>query len=86
MLESNKIQQFVEEVLTEAPAEEIKTATVYERYRQWCLENGCYAESSRNFNQELRGFAKIVKKRPKGSDNVTSVLIGYTITGDMYVL
>lgn len=81
MQDSNKIRQFVEEVLTEAPALEIKTATVYERYRQWCQDNGFYTESSRSFNQELRGFAKIVKKRPKGSANVTSVLIGYTMPG-----
>ena len=81
MRDSNKIRQFIEEVLIEAPALEIKTAIVYDRYRQWCQDNGCYPESSRNFNQELRGFAKIVKKRPRGSPNVTSVLIGYTIEG-----
>lgn len=81
MVDSNKIRQFVEEVLTEAPALEIKTATVYDRYRQWCDDNGCRAESSRNFNQELRGFAKIAKKRPRGSDSVTTMLIGYTIEG-----
>ena len=81
MVDSNKIRQFVEEVLTEAPALEIKTATVYDRYRQWCDDNGCRAESSRNFNQELRGFAQIVKKRPRGSDSVTTVLLGYTIEG-----
>lgn len=86
MQDSNKIKQFVEEVLVKAPALEVKTATVYERYREWCLENGCRPESSRNFNQELRGFAKIVKKRPQGSTNVTTVLIGYTLSSNGYAL
>lgn len=86
MQDSNKIQQFVQEALTESPTAEVKTAAVYERYRLWCSENGCYAESSRNFNQELRSFARIEKKRPRGSNSVTSVLIGYTIDGQAQVL
>ena len=84
MQDSDKIKQFVDEELTENPTMEVRTAIVYERYRQWCQDNGCYPESSRNFNQELRGFARLVKKRPKGSNTVTTVLIGYTIE-DEYI-
>lgn len=84
--DSNKFRQFVDEVMVEEPTAEIKTAVVYDKYRQWCQVNGCYPESSRNFNQELRGFAQIVKKRPRGSGNATTLLIGYTIDGSAMAL
>ena len=81
MQDSDKIRQFIDEVLIKSPDKETKTALIYEKYRQWCQDNGCYSESSRNFNQELRGIARIVKKRPKTGGGVTSVLIGYEING-----
>ena len=77
--DSDKITQFVDDVLVEAPAQETKTALLYDRYRQWCQENGCYAENSRNFNQALRTIAEVVRKRPRGGGNATILLIGYRI-------
>ena len=77
--DSDKITQFVDDVLVEAPAQETKTALLYDRYRQWCQENGCFAENSRNFNQALRTIAEVVKKRPRTGGNPTTLLIGYRI-------
>ncbi len=77
--DSDKITQFVDDVLVEAPAQETKTALLYDRYRQWCQENGCYAENSRNFNQALRTIAEVVRKRPHAGGNATTLLIGYRI-------
>lgn len=79
--DSDKVMQFVEEKLEATPAAEIKTAIVYECYRNWCTENGCYAESNRNFNQALRGFAEVVRKHPRGGGGQTTILRGYRIKG-----
>ena len=77
--DSDKITQFVDDVLVEAPAQETKTALLYDRYRQWCQENGSYAENSRNFNQALRTKAEVVRRRPRTGGNATTLLIGYQI-------
>ncbi len=79
--DSDKIMQFVEERLEEDPAKEVRTSLVYDAYRGWCDQNGCYAENSRNFNQALRGIADIVHKRPKTGGGATTLLIGYRIIG-----
>ncbi|MBO4384233.1 MAG: primase C-terminal domain-containing protein [Clostridia bacterium] len=86
MQESDKISQFIEEALVARLDAETKTALIYEKYREWCDKNGCYAENSRNFNQELRRIGKIVKKRPKGGGGTTSVLLGFSIIGVPSVL
>lgn len=86
MQESDKISQFIEEALVPRLDAEAKTALIYEKYREWCDKNGCYAENSRNFNQELRRIGKIVKKRPKGGGGTTSVLLGFNIIGVASVL
>ncbi len=79
--DSDKVMQFVEEKLEAVPTAETRTSMVYEAYRNWCAENGCYAESNRNFNQALRGFATITRKRPTAGGCVTTVLIGYRLQG-----
>jgi len=38
-----------------------------------------YPENSRNFNQALRGFATVARKRPKGGGGATTLLLGYRI-------
>ena len=47
----------------------------------WCSENGCYAESNRNFNQALRCFAEVVRKHPREGGGQTTLLRGYRIKG-----
>ena len=79
--DSDKIMQFVEEKLVAKPNEETRTAAVYEAYRLWCEQNGCYAENSRNFNQALRSFASVVRKRPREGGSETTVLQHYIIHG-----
>lgn len=77
--ESDKVWQFVQERLEEAPTMEVRTSEVYECYRSWCAENGCHPENSRNFNQALRGFATVVRRRPQSGGGATTLLLGYRI-------
>jgi putative DNA primase/helicase len=43
------------------------------------VDNGCYAENSRNFNQELRKFGNVVRKRPQKGGEKTTLLVGYRL-------
>ena len=77
--ESDKVQQFAEDKLCEDMSVEVRTSVVYDRYKQWCAENGCYAENSRNFNQELRKFGTVVRRRPQTGGEKTTLLLGYRL-------
>lgn len=78
--DSDKVAQFIEEMLTPEPSAEEHTADVYTQYKRWCKRNGCYAEGSRNFNQALRGVARLERKRPRSGGNMTTILIGFKLT------
>lgn len=69
----------MEDRLTEDPTEEVRTASVYEAYRIWCGENGCYTESCRTFMQELRKAGQVMRKRPKDGGEKTTVLVGFKL-------
>jgi len=77
--DSNKIQLFADECLEERGDADVKTAELYTAYREWCAVNGCYPESNRNFNQALRSFGTVLRKRPAGGGDKTTLLIGYRL-------
>lgn len=77
--ESDKVQQFAEDKLCEDMSAEVRTSVVYDRYKQWCAENGCYAENSRNFKQELRKFGTVVRRHPQTGGEKTTLLLGYRL-------
>ena len=77
--DSNKIQLFADERLEVQGNIDVKTAEVYAAYREWCAVNGCYPESNRNFNQTLRSFGTVIRKRPADGGEKTTLLIGYRL-------
>lgn len=77
--DSNKTVQFMEDVLSEDPNGEVRTSAVYDAYRTWCYENGCYTENSRNFLSELRKHCDVRRKRPRDGGEKTTLLIGYRL-------
>ena len=83
--DSDKIWQFIQERLDDAPAMEVRTSEVYDSYRGWCAENGCHPENSRNFNQALRGIATVVRKRPKRGGGATTLLLGYRVKASEFL-
>lgn len=60
--DSDKVAQFAEERLIAEPDGETRTSAVYEAYRIWCYENGCYTENSRNFVHELKKFGRVERR------------------------
>ncbi len=77
--DSDKIQRFAEEGLLKRDKAEVRTAQVYQAYKDWCEDNGCRAESMVKFKQALSGFAEVVRKRPAGGGNETTVLLNYQL-------
>ena len=78
MNESDRVARFMEEELKPDLAGEMRMKDVYDRYRRWCEANGFFSENSRNFHQELKRTANVVRKRIKGTDNKAAFLIGYS--------
>ena len=79
--DSDKIRQFVEERLEEKEGHELRTSDVHGAYKDWCMQNNFGAENIKNFNQALRSFAQVVRKRPKAGGGATTMLLGYRIIG-----
>lgn len=77
--DSDKIGLFVEEALVPAPNAEERTSEVYARYRQWCDENGCYAENARNFKQAISGVVRIERRRPRHGGGATTMILGHRL-------
>lgn len=77
--DSNKVALFAEAELVVDGTAEVRTAAVYERYKQWCDVNGCMAESSTNFNRSLQAIGTIARKRPRDGSEKTTLLLGYRL-------
>ena len=83
--DSDKIAQFAEDRLIQETNSEVRTSAVYDHYKQWCTANGCYAENSRNFNQELRKFGTVVRRRPQTGGEKTTLLLGYQLKDEEFL-
>ena len=79
--DSDKMILFMEDCM-EAGNYEERTSSVYQRYKEWCQENGHYAESMKNFKQSLETVATVVRKRPLTGGNKTTMLAGYRLLSD----
>ena len=77
--ESDKVARFTEECLEKRHHFEVRTGDVYKQYTTWCEDNGCKAESAAKFNQALKSFATIERKRPAAGGSPTTMLLGYRL-------
>ena len=67
---SDKIGQFISEVLTVDPNGEISVNEVHEKYQNWCYLNGLRAEGKVEFNKSLASAGIPVKRAwPKGMNS-----------------
>ena len=82
--DSDKIMRFVEETLDPDSNGEERTVNLYDAYKNWCAENGQFAESNRNFLRGLeRAGLRVEKARPKHSrGSATTLLRGYVFNCD----
>ena len=64
--ESNIVGTFVEDECTKDDAAEIRTATLYDNFREWCKRNGFRAYSSRSFRREMETLQFYMIRRSDG--------------------
>ncbi len=63
-MDSDRISQFMDQCLRKEKGAELKTAAVYARYKDWCVENGYKYEGSQNFYNRISLSYFIEKRRP----------------------
>lgn len=80
--DSNKTILFIEDCLEKGTNYEERTSLVYNCYKSWCIENGQYAESMKNFKQSLSAVMEIKRKRPQAGGEKTTMIIGYRLLSD----
>lgn len=80
--DSDRMALFFEDNLVADDTAEELTSTVYARYKNWCIENGCHPEGMKNFKQSLQTQGKVVRKRPKRGGEKTTMLLGYRLLSE----
>lgn len=75
-IDSDDIARFIDDELISDYREEVRTSDAYERYKEWCGQNGFYQKSIKTFSQDLkqRGIT-ILTKRPREGGNPCSIII-----------
>jgi putative DNA primase/helicase len=63
-VESDRTAQFMAQCLRHEKGSELKSTAVYNRYKDWCSENGYKYEGSQNFYKRLGLEYLIIKRRP----------------------
>lgn len=75
--ESDRIGQFVDAWLEEGEGYEVRSSAAYMLYGEWCDKYGYRKENSTNFNNAIKRFFPIQRKRPNcETDGPTTMLIG----------
>jgi len=80
--DSDKLTLFMEDCMEHNPNYEERTSAVYERYKGWCIENGHYAESMKNFKQSLSAVMEVKRKRPNSGGDKTTMVLGYRLISE----
>ena len=62
--DSDRISQFMVQCLKTEKGSELKTSAIYNRYKEWCTENGYKYEGAQNFYKRLGLVYLIIKRRP----------------------
>lgn len=62
--DSDRISQFMTQCLKPEKGSELKPSAIYNRYKDWCTENGYKYEGAQNFYKRLSLAYLIIKRRP----------------------
>lgn len=76
MIDSDDITRFMDDELITDFRAEVRTADVYDRYKEWCERNGFHQKSIKTFSQDLKQRnVNILVKRPASGGNPCSIII-----------
>ena len=77
--EKDKISRFIADTLIKDDCADVRTAKVYEAYKNWCVEHHYTAISATKLNDELRKIGSVERKCPSDGGEKTTVLVGYRL-------
>lgn len=80
--ESDRVGQFIATWLEDGEAYEVRTAAVFNMYKNWCNENGYRPENAKNFNKALSLKYELVKRRPRDGGEKTNLVLGCRLRPD----
>ena len=78
-LKSDKIQSFIDEVLTPDKGSAIMAKSIYTAFVDWCRSNGYYPESKKNFLSELKAKGLLFSTGTINGKTQHNVVKGYKI-------
>ena len=79
---SDKIGNFIIEMLEPSKGNNIKAKVVYEAYQGWCGSNGFGLENKSNFNAELKSRGLLAKTGTVDGLTVKNVVLNYKLSED----
>ena len=84
-IDSDRIAQFMAQCLKKEKGSELKAITVYNRYKEWCNENGYKYEGSQNFYKRLSLVHRIDKRRPWKKDTTGNTNAAFLVNNVTWV-
>lgn len=85
-LKSDKIRNFIEEMLTEEPYSSTTGRDGYAAFVKWCQSNGYGVENKSNFFDELRSKGLLADTGTVNGKTYHNVIKGYILTDDLIVM
>lgn len=80
--DSDKIQQFVDDILVPTPGENTPGSDAYDIYTEWCQKNGYGVDGKKNFFQDLRAKKLLANTGTVNGKTVRNVIVGYLPTAE----
>lgn len=81
--DSDKMGRFIAEELEAGRDNEVKTSDAFDRYRDWCYENGFQSGSISTFRGDIEGKVHLTRKRPVDGSGATSMITGHRLVADV---
>ncbi len=76
---SDKIGNFIADCLTKSPGEKCAAGAVFQRYSEWCEENGYGCENKGNFFDELKSKGIFAQSGYINGKTVRNIVKGYIL-------
>lgn len=80
--QSDKLQNFIDEKLEPCEGNALAAGEVYEKYSEWCTDNGYHIDNKRNFFDDLRSKNLLSNSGTVNGRTVRNVIKNYAYTGE----
>lgn len=82
---SDKLQNFINDCLIEKKGCNISIKDLYEKYEEWCNDNGFYTENKRNFIDDVKSKNIYKASGTVSGKTVRNIIFGYDFAGEDFI-